>query len=212
MSPLRNPYGAVRPRGLDTVPPFDVQGHRGAPGPVPGNTLPSFWRALALGATTLEVDVGVTRDGVVIASHERRATLLECVDARSPHLGRLWKELTFGEVRTLDRGAGGFATLDEVLRVAAGAGARVNVEAKLDPTAPADTWPPAFFARRLAEQLRRSGLVERCTVQSFDWRLLVAVKRLLPEVETIALAEASTLYRGSPWTAGFPVEIGRAHV
>jgi len=51
---------------------FDLQGHRGARGLAPENTLPAFARALSIGVTTLELDVGVTRDGVVVVSHERR--------------------------------------------------------------------------------------------------------------------------------------------
>ena len=50
---------------------FDLQGHRGARGLAPENTLPAFARALSIGVTTLELDAGVTRDGVVVVSHER---------------------------------------------------------------------------------------------------------------------------------------------
>ena len=52
--------------------PFDLQGHRGARGHAPENTLPGFERALAIGVDTLELDVGVTRDGVVVIHHDRR--------------------------------------------------------------------------------------------------------------------------------------------
>src|SRR5918999_5398787 len=51
---------------------FDLQGHRGARGHAPENTLPGFERALAIGVDTLELDVGVTRDGVVVIHHDRR--------------------------------------------------------------------------------------------------------------------------------------------
>ena len=50
---------------------IDVQGHRGARGYLPENTLPSFARALELGVTTLELDVAVTKDGVVVIHHDR---------------------------------------------------------------------------------------------------------------------------------------------
>src|ERR671915_935500 len=51
---------------------FDLQGHRGARGHAPENTLPSFELAVAMGVDTLELDVGVTRDGVVVIHHDRR--------------------------------------------------------------------------------------------------------------------------------------------
>src|SRR5947199_10469713 len=51
---------------------FDLQGHRGARGLAPENTLEAFALALAIGVTTLELDLAMTRDGVVVVSHDRR--------------------------------------------------------------------------------------------------------------------------------------------
>ena len=48
---------------------FDLQGHRGARGLAPENTLPAFAAALAIGVTTLEMDIAITRDGVLVISH-----------------------------------------------------------------------------------------------------------------------------------------------
>src|SRR5829696_5000035 len=49
---------------------FDLQGHRGARGLAPENTLAAFARALEIGVTTLETDLAVTRDGVIVLSHD----------------------------------------------------------------------------------------------------------------------------------------------
>src|SRR5687767_3456549 len=49
---------------------FDLQGHRGARGLLPENTLPAFERALRIGVTTLEMDAAITADGVVVVSHD----------------------------------------------------------------------------------------------------------------------------------------------
>ena len=51
---------------------FDLQGHRGARGLMPENTLPAFATALAIGVTTLELDLAVTADAVVVVSHNPR--------------------------------------------------------------------------------------------------------------------------------------------
>ena len=51
-------------------PALDIQGHRGARGLMPENTVPSFIHALTLGVTTLELDVVVSRDSQVVVSHE----------------------------------------------------------------------------------------------------------------------------------------------
>jgi glycerophosphoryl diester phosphodiesterase len=51
---------------------FDLQGHRGARGLAPENTLPAFASALSIGVTTLELDLAMTSDGVLVVSHDRR--------------------------------------------------------------------------------------------------------------------------------------------
>jgi len=49
---------------------FDLEGHRGTRGLAPENTLAAFRRALAIGVTTLETDLAVTRDRVLVLSHD----------------------------------------------------------------------------------------------------------------------------------------------
>ena len=52
------------------LPEFDLQGHRGARGRRPENSLPAFEYALDLGVTTLELDLHLTKDDVVVVSHD----------------------------------------------------------------------------------------------------------------------------------------------
>jgi glycerophosphoryl diester phosphodiesterase len=49
---------------------LDLQGHRGARGLAPENTLFAFATALSIGVTTLEIDLGVSRDGEVVVAHD----------------------------------------------------------------------------------------------------------------------------------------------
>src|SRR6266545_4450163 len=51
---------------------FDLQGHRGARGLAPENTLEAFAAALSIGVTTLELDLAMTKDGVLVVSHDSR--------------------------------------------------------------------------------------------------------------------------------------------
>ncbi|HXG08625.1 MAG TPA: glycerophosphodiester phosphodiesterase family protein [Gemmataceae bacterium] len=61
------------------MPPlFDLQGHRGARGLRPENTLPAFETALDLGVTTIETDVHLTRDGVPVLCHDDRISERLC--------------------------------------------------------------------------------------------------------------------------------------
>src|ERR1700726_512600 len=50
---------------------FDIEAHRGGRALFPENTLASFANALSMGVDTLEMDLRVTRDGVIVVSHER---------------------------------------------------------------------------------------------------------------------------------------------
>ena len=50
--------------------PFSIEGHRGARGWAPENTIPSFKKAIDLGADTIELDVVITKDLQVLVSHE----------------------------------------------------------------------------------------------------------------------------------------------
>jgi hypothetical protein len=64
---------------------FDLEGHRGTRGLRPEDTLPAFAKALDIGVRTLELDTGITKDGVVIVSHERMIAPLVCTDTAPVH-------------------------------------------------------------------------------------------------------------------------------
>jgi glycerophosphoryl diester phosphodiesterase len=189
---------------------FDLQGHRGARGYAPENTLPGFERALALGVRTLELDVGVTRDGVVVIHHDRR---LNPDVARGPDgrwiaaPGPLIKDLGFDELQRYDVGrirpgseyARRFPHQQPIdgtripslaeLFSKAGKAVRFNIETKISPEAPDDTVPPEAFARALVAEIRRAGAGARSTIQSFDWRTLKLVEREAPGIATSYLTE-----------------------
>jgi glycerophosphoryl diester phosphodiesterase len=190
---------------------FDLQGHRGARGYAPENTLPGFERALALGVTTFELDVGVSRDGVVVIHHDRR---LNPDLARGPD-GRwvaapapLIRELSFDELQRYDVGqirpASDYALRFPRQRAIDGARipalrdlferyrigtVRFNIELKLLAEAPDETLPPEPFARAVVAVVRKAGMEPRCTLQSFDWRSVKVVEREAPEVATAYLTE-----------------------
>ncbi len=61
---------ASRPTSVAPNSSFDVEGHRGARGLRPENTLPAFEVALDLGVSTLELDLHLSSDGQVIVWHD----------------------------------------------------------------------------------------------------------------------------------------------
>jgi glycerophosphoryl diester phosphodiesterase len=207
---------------------FDLEAHRGGRGLRPENTLASFGNALQLGVTTLELDTGITKDGQVLVTHEPRILSLQCQDTGSNHfVGQLVKDLTLAQLKTLDCGTRHptapndefvgtqesvpgtrMPTLDEVFAIAERYGARdvqFNIETKIDPTAPGDTVDPFTFTRKVLEVIRRHGAVRRSLLQSFDWRTLVIAGHLEPQLRLVALGDATTIFPGSPWTAGIRI-------
>lgn len=91
---------------------FDLEGHRGTRGERPEDTLPAFARALDIGVRTLELDTGVSKDGVVVVSHDSFINPLVCRDTAPatpgdpafPYVGRAIVDLTFAQLETLDCG------------------------------------------------------------------------------------------------------------
>jgi glycerophosphoryl diester phosphodiesterase len=190
---------------------FDLQGHRGARGLAPENTLAAFSRALAIGVTTLETDLAVTRDDVLVIAHDPvlNPNLVRGTDGRwisAP--GPAIRTLTLQELKRYDIGridpasryaqqfpqqvaADGerFPTLVEVFALARASGkpVRFNIETKLRPTHPDETVDAVTFARLAVAAVREANLADRVTVQSFDWRTLREVRRIGPEIATVCL-------------------------
>ena len=190
---------------------FDVQGHRGARGLAPENTLAAFRRALDAGVTTIETDVGVTRDGIVVIAHDRRLNpaltrgadgkwitaagptirALSLAELSAYDVGRLDPSSSYAKTFPQQVAADGerIPTLDALIDLVKRSGrpVRLNIETKLSRNAPDETLDPVQFARAVVDVIRKAGFVERTTLQSFDWRTLVEAKKLAPDLRTACL-------------------------
>jgi glycerophosphoryl diester phosphodiesterase len=209
---------------------FDLEGHRGARGLRPENTLAAFGKALQVGVTTLELDTGVTKDGVVVVSHERRISPLEC---QGPYVGKLIHELTYAQIQKLDCGTRHPAdpstdpfvgtqeavpgthmpSLAQVFQLVNRYGAdkvQFDIETKRDPTVPKETVGPTTFAKKVIAVISRYHMTRRSVLQSFDWSTLQAARKIKPRLRRAALADNTTIVPGSPWTGG--IEIGAARL
>jgi glycerophosphoryl diester phosphodiesterase len=205
---------------------FDLQGHRGARGLAPENTLEAFTTALGIGVTTLELDLGMTKDGVLVISHD---SYLNPDHTRGPDgqflasQGPAIRSLTLEEVKRYDvgrlkpgtdyaanfpeqRGMDGvripaLTELFELVRRSGASEVRFNIETKLTPTSVADTPDPETFAGAFVTAVREAGLAARVSLQSFDWRTLKAAQRIAPEIERVCLTidggPSDTLQRGT---------------
>lgn len=192
---------------------FDLQGHRGARGLAPENTLPGFARALGIGVTTLETDIAVSRDGVLLISHDpalnpdiTRGPDGQFLAARGPviwhtdfaelqryDVGRLKPGTRDAEQYPAQQPSDGarLPKLEELFALVKKSGnpdVRLALEIKVRPDAPDETMAPQPFARALVDAVRAAGMAPRTTILSFDWRALQAVQQMAPEIGTVYLS------------------------
>ncbi|MBA9002420.1 glycerophosphodiester phosphodiesterase family protein [Thermomonospora cellulosilytica] len=212
----------------------EVHGHRGARGLRPENTLPGFAHALRLGVDAVELDVGLTADGVVVVNHDQSLSAVTATDTAPavpgdplfPYVGRDIRDLTLAQVKTVDAGMRRLGpgqdsdpfvltqlpmpgtrvpTLAEVCGLLHGLPAvRPAVELKTDPGWPDDEI--RRFVAAVAEVLDDFALLSRSRLLAFDWRVLVEAHRQAPQATRVALVERKTLVPGTEWLAGLSPE------
>ena len=210
-------------------PAFDLQGHRGARGLAPENTLAAFQRALEIGVSTLELDIALTADGVPVIVHDPALNPALTRDASGAFLrgtGPAVHTLTLAQLQAYDVGrldptskyGQPFATqapsdgqriptLRQLFEFTQRAGAdavRFNIEAKTDPTAPATTAPVETMVHAILDEVQRAGLAPRVTLQSFDWRAQAIAAQVASTLSRAWLSSPRTL-RDPRWTRGLDV-------
>lgn len=213
---------------------FDLQGHRGARGLAPENTLAGFRIALDLGVTTLETDLAVTKDEVVVISHDPLLNpdltrldgqwivtagpvirTLTLADLKRYDIGRLNPASKYAQQYPGQKPVDGerFPTIEEFFALA-GPDVRFNIEIKTNPNKPDLTVDPERFAELAVSAIRKGKAGARATIQSFDWRGLLAARRLAPEIATGCLSIESNNFdtvgraaaQPSPWLAGLDLK------
>jgi glycerophosphoryl diester phosphodiesterase len=214
---------------------FDLQGHRGARGLWPENTLGGFGRALELGISGVELDCGLTRDGVLVVTHDPQLNPDCTRDAQGRFLtapGAPIRELAFAQLGCFDVGrlrpGSAYAArfpqqqaidgervprLADVLAMVRARGrgrVRVSIEVKTFPERPQLTATPQQFAEALRRVVESTATAPLVVVMAFDWRVLRAVQREMPQVATAALTDEQPgddtvgldQAKPSPWLGG----------
>ncbi|NNF02945.1 MAG: glycerophosphodiester phosphodiesterase [Rhodothermales bacterium] len=179
---------------------FDAQGHRGARGLLPENTVDGMLLALDLGMTTLEMDVVISSDGVVVLSHDPTMSADICSHPDGRPVSPLEDgdlilyEMTLEQIQAFDCGLRGHPDFPQQQPRAASKPALTevfsaaekhalesgrplpfyNIETKSSPSGDGVYHPgPAQFTAALMTAAREAGVSERVTIQSFDERTLV---------------------------------------
>ena len=173
-----------------SIPPL-ILGHRGASALAPENTLAAFSLAISDGADGIEFDVRLSRDGVAVVIHD--ATL-----KRTGLIDRPVGELTAAELREVDVGTW-FAergqnpnksfrgeklpTLAQVYELFRANDGLLYVEMKCEPD------EGEALAAEVVRLTRKSEMVDRVVVESFDHSAIAAIKRIDTGIRTAALFE-----------------------
>lgn len=195
---------------------LDIQGHRGARGLMPENTIPAFLRALEEGVTTLELDVVITKDKQVLVSHDPYMLSGICSKpdgtavARNEVKDLNIYQMTYAEVKAFDCGSLGNArfpeqkkmktskpllkdmieTVEEYLKEHNLPQVGYNIEIKSVVSEYGISQPQVdeFSKLVLAVITERIGN-DRFTIQSFDFNVLKYLNQSNPKVKLVALVE-----------------------
>ncbi len=213
---------------------FDLQGHRGARGLAPENTIPSFLKALEYGVNTLECDVVVSKDKRIVVSHEpwfsheiSTAPDGTPIDAATEKQFNIY-EMTYSDILRFDVGKRGHARfprqqpmvankplLSDVFREVDAyclqhklKPVRFNIEIKSTPEGDGKFHPaPEEFAQLLYKELQQAGMIARTTVQSFDVRALQAMRKLDSTLSLALLVENTMSLTENLQRLGFTPDI-----
>ncbi len=234
----RDPVGAPGQAGNHLPAPgprqFDIEAHRGGIGLVTENTLEAFANAMELGVTTLELDIQITQDQQAVVTHDRQVSDAKCDDTEPafpddpefPYVGDYIRNLTLAQVQTLDCGqplpdfpdqqvvdGARIPLLSEVLALVDCYGANqtwLNIETKVEAGAPEETAPREQFVQIVAREVRQAGLLNRATIQSFDWGALMRMREVEPRLPIVALTNHDFLQvdqdGASPWLGGLDID------
>lgn len=201
---------------------FDLQSHRGGRGEWTEESAAAFRNSLALGVTTLELDVVISEDDVPVVWHDPEIQDDKCTDTgpategdpEYPYVGKLVKDLNFEQLQTLrcDLVLDGFPDaepiednrliqLSDVFEIAADApNVHFNIETKIEAEDRENSREPEVFVDAVMSQIESSGVAERSMIQSFDWRSLPLVRERDANMPLVLLWDETTWHSGTPWS------------
>jgi glycerophosphoryl diester phosphodiesterase len=216
------------------IPKFDLQGHRGARGLKPENTIPAFITALNYGVTTIELDVVITHDNQVILSHEPWMSHEFCLKPDSGEISledekksAIYK-MNYSEVKQYDCGlkmhprfpeqekmTAHKPLLTEVIaavenHIKSFTTYEVDYNIEIKSTKEGDNIfhpTPEVFSDIVYQLIDQYLPWERIVIQSFDFRVLKYWKKKYPHVRLAALVENKNSAEANLSALGFTPSI-----
>lgn len=198
------------------IPKFDLQGHRGARGMKPENTIPAFIAALDTGVTTIELDLAVTKDKQLVVSHEPWMSAAICLKPDGAAITEKEEkklnifQMTYEQVKQYDCGSKGnarfpdqqkmrvskpllvdvIAAVEDHIKSYSQYEVDYNIEIKSSPDGDKKFHPaPEEFSEMVFKLIDQYLPWERVVIQSFDFRVLKYWHEKYPEVRLAALVE-----------------------
>ena len=199
---------SVQKESLEISENLDWQGHRGCRGLMPENSIEGFIYALSFPVRTLELDVVLTKDNVVLVSHEPwfSEEICDCAALENKNL----YQLTYAEIKEIKCGNKPHPRFPEqqqlftykpslidvveaVKKHCKSQGIEMpcfNIELKSQPDWDGIYLPETqLFVERVYETIRGLGIVELTTIQSFDSRVLNVFMRMNTQLQFAFLTE-----------------------
>lgn len=190
-----------------------VQGHRGCRGLMPENTIPAFEAATKMGVQTLELDVVVSKDHVVVVSHEPFMSQFYCLNPEGKRLSKAQDrqfnlyQMTFDSIQQFDCGSKYYPqfpeqkkmktskpSLEAVIQAAKAINPYIkfNIELKAKPSYDGVFTPkPDVFVSLVLDVVNKNNAFEATNLQSFDLRILEETKRQAPSMTLAILVDAN---------------------
>lgn len=213
---------------------IDIQGHRGCRGLMPENSIPGFLRALELGVTTLELDLAVTKDNIVVISHEPWLSHEFCLDAKGNKIAQAEEkiyniyQMTYEELQKCDCGSIAHPRFEKQKKIKTYKPSfsemidsvnlyclvkklplpRFNIEIKRETGYDRKFCPPVDEFVDLVVKIIKDKKIEHVSnIQSFDWETLRICHQKYPEIPLALLKEHVVSIRKDIDILGFTPEI-----
>jgi len=213
---------------------IDIQGHRGARGLLPENTIPAFLRAIDEGVTTLELDVVISKDKQVVVSHEAYMSASICTKPDGKAVSKAESrqfnlyEMTYSQIAAFDCGSRGNSRfpnqqamvvgkplLKDMIRAAENYAREkgvtplnYNIEIKSSPKGDGVFHPEVpEFSQLVYDVIEAQLPTARYTLQSFDFRVLQYWNERYPDVTLVALIDNARSIAQNIEDLGFTPEV-----
>jgi glycerophosphoryl diester phosphodiesterase len=216
--------------GCSSVIEYDLQGHRGARGLLPENSIPGFLQALEYGVDTIEMDVVVSADSQVVVSHEPWMSAEICSHPDGTAVGEEEAmslnlfTMSYERIALFDCGSRGNERFPEqepmsvakpllmdalrAVETAAETPVRYNIEIKSREDGDGVFHPDVdTFAHLVHEVIVKLDVMGRTTIQSFDPRALESYHRIAPEATLALLVSNERGFQGNMDRLSFPPQI-----